>query len=171
MFRRASTEAIEARVDRMIAHARELFIRAAEKHGLALEWDKDAPVELAANIRKQPGLDWSLWLNLQNNDEIGIQHEFFWVEWFPADNPDREAEFARALDGLLSGAVRLVCRFGSRGNRPYAVTLEEETETGWQQVSGYAPGFHLGAAKGVMILRNGHAPILEGRAVEVPLPT
>ncbi len=170
MFRRGTTEASQARVDGMIARARELFIRAAEKHALALEWDEDAPVELAANIPKQTGLDWSLWLSLQNNDEIGIQHEFFWVEWFPADSPDREAEFARALDGLLSGTVRLVCKFGSRGRRPYAVSLEEETDSGWRQVSGYARGVHLGTAKGIMILRNGHVPFLEGRAVEVSLP-
>jgi hypothetical protein len=155
----------------MIVRARELFIQAAEKHSLALEWDEQAPVELAANIRKQPGLDWSLWLNLQNNDEIGIQHDFFWVEWFPADKPNVEAEFARALDGLLCGSLRLVCRFGPRGNRPYRVTLEEETDAGWTQVSGYSRGLHFGAARGVMILRNGHDPILEGRAVEIPLPS
>jgi hypothetical protein len=45
---------------------------------------------LARWLRKQPGLDWDLWLNLQNDDEIGIQHEFFTAEWFNGGSSDAD---------------------------------------------------------------------------------
>lgn len=152
---------------RLAARARELFTEIAEKHRLILEWDQSAPVEVAAHLRKQPGLDWSLWLNLQNEDEIGVQSDWFYVEWFPADDPSREAEFVAALDGLISGSVRLVCNFGARGELPYSVMFEAETDAGWASISSYYRGVHLGRRKGVTILRNGHEPIVEGRACSV----
>ena len=142
----------------------------AEKYGLELEWDEDAPVELAAHLRKQPGLDWSLWLNLQGEDEIGVQSPWFYVEWFPADDGKREAEFIDAIDGLFSGSVRLVCKFGRWGRLPYSVMFEAEGRTGWRNICSYYRGFHVGRPKGIMILRNGHEPVREGRAVELQPP-
>jgi len=161
----------QERSDRMISRARHLFTDLAERHLLKLEWDETSPVELAACLHRQAGLDWSLWLNLQNNDEIGVQSEFFYVEWFPADDPAREAEFIQAVDGILSGSVRLVCNFGRRGDRPYSVHFELETAHGWKYISGYANGIHIGRPAGVMILQNGHEVVRMGRAVEIPVPT
>jgi hypothetical protein len=60
------------RDQRIVARARELFREIAERHRLTLEWDDCDQVELAAYLNKQPGLDWSLWLNVGNGDEIGI---------------------------------------------------------------------------------------------------
>ncbi len=159
------------RSKQLIDRAREIFADLAEKHRLKLEWDEAAPVELAARLRRQTGLDWSLWLNLQNNDEIGVQNEFFYVEWFPAGEPEREAEFTQAVDGLISGSVRLVCKFGRFGKLPYSVAFERESAGNWVKFYGYGRGFHIGPPSGTMILRNGHAPVRDGRAKDIPLPS
>lgn len=127
-------------------------------------------MELAAHLRKQPGLDWSLWLNLQGVDEIGVQNDFFYVEWFPADKPEREAEFVQVVDGLLSGSVRLVCKFARDERLPYSVAFERENESGWVQVAGYARSLHFGRPAGTMILRNGHESIRTGRAIDISPP-
>ena len=168
--RQGNKPSTEERANRLIAGVRHIFSQLAEKHRLALEWDDAAPVELAAHLRKQPGLDWSLWLNLQNGDEIGVQNEFFYVEWFPADKAEREAEFIRVVDGLISGSVRLVCKFNRFGKLPYSVAFETENENGWVQVTGYARGFHIGRPAGTMILRNGHETLREGRAINMSPP-
>lgn len=156
---------------RLVARARELFIEIADRHHLILEWDECDQVELAAHLHKQPGLDWSLWLNVQNEDEIGIQNAWFNVEWFPAYQTSNETEFVATLDGLISGSVRLVCKFGARGKLPYSVSIEAKTDAGWRNISGYYRAFsHLGRPKGIMILRNGHEPIVEGRAKSISPP-
>jgi hypothetical protein len=48
--------------------------------------------------------------------------------------------------------------------------FEAETGTGWANIFGYYRGFHLGRPKGVMILRNGHHPVAEGRACSLSPP-
>jgi hypothetical protein len=163
-------QAKEERDLRLVARARELFTEIADKRRLVLEWDECDQVELAAYLNKQPGLDWSLWLNLGNGDEIGFQNAWFTVEWFPSDYPSRETKFVAALDGLISGSVRLVCRFGARGELPYSVMFEAETGTGWRNIFGYYRGLRFSPPKGVMVLRNGHAPIVEGRACSISPP-
>jgi hypothetical protein len=152
-----------------VARAQEVFAQLAERHRLRLEWDDQKAVSLAASLPRQPGLDWSLWLNLQD-DEIGVQSPFFYVEWFPSDDPKEEASFVEVVDGLLDGSVRLVCKFGSRGALPYSVSFEKAAGSGWDRVYWYARGLHLGRPKGVMILRNGHDPVVQGRAAQLPLP-
>lgn len=169
MAKRARTQADKERGQRLIERARELFTELASNHGLTLEWDEKGHVELAAHLPAQLGLDWWLWLNLQGEDEIGVQSAWFSVEWFPADDPERETEFMAALNGLLSGSVRLVCKFGARKDFPYAVSLESETDAGWVNIASYYKGIHFGRPNGIMILRNGHDPILEGRARSLPL--
>ena len=154
---------------RLVARARELFIEITEKYGLTLEWDDRNRVDLAAYLNRQPGLDWSLWLYL-DGDEVGIQNSWFSVEWFPVDYPSRETKFIAALDGLISGSVRLVNRFGARGEVPYSVIFQAETGPGWTNIFGYYNGLHFSRPKGVMILRNGQDPIVEGRACSIAPP-
>ncbi|MGH6988054.1 MAG: hypothetical protein ACRED9_14600 [Caulobacteraceae bacterium] len=153
----------------MISRAKEVFAQIAEKHALTLEWDDNPQVELAAHLRKQPGLDFSLWLNLQNDDEIGFQSAWFYADWFPADDPKVEAKFIAALDGVLAGEVRLVCKFRKRGDLPFSVTFEARREAGWTNVYGYGRGALscFGRANGVVTLRNGHDPVVEGRAQRI----
>lgn len=154
----------------LIEKARELFIKIAGKYGLALEWDQSASVELAASLPKQTGLDWSLWLNVQNNDEIGFQSSFFTAEWFPLSNSEVQAEFLAILDGVISGEIRLNCRFSRSGRQPYEVRFETLKHDKWQQVYSYARGVYFSKPAGQMILRNGYPAILEGSAVGVPMP-
>jgi hypothetical protein len=47
-------------VERNIERARSLLLQLADKYALKLEWDETSPVELAATLPQQPGLDWSL---------------------------------------------------------------------------------------------------------------
>ena len=145
----------------LINRAHQLFVNVAETHKLQLEWHDQAPVELAAHLRKQPGLDWDLLLNLQNVDEIGVQHEFFYVEWFPANDPKKEAEFVSTVDGLIAGDVRLQCRFGRANLEPYVVDFQREIDGRWSTFYRYRNGLHFGRAKSILILRNGHADASE----------
>ncbi|MGH6992920.1 MAG: hypothetical protein ACRED8_03595 [Caulobacteraceae bacterium] len=162
-----SEEERRERTQRMISRAREVFTEIAEKHALTLEWDDSPQVELAAHLRKQPGLDFSLWLNLQNDDEIGFQSDWFYADWFPAGDPKVEADFIAALDGVLAGAVRLICKFRKNRDHPYSVEFEALGDAGWTNIYGYRNGFYFGRAKGVMILRNGHDPVVKGRAERI----
>ncbi len=160
MWRSAQKVAAEeARGGAIIERARQLFIESAARHGLSIEWDETSPVELACSIPEQLGLDWYLWLCVQNYDELHIQHDLFTFSWFPADEPEKEAEFVNALEGLISGAFRLKCSYSRRGRRPYSVELEREAGGQWENVYGYGRGLHFGRAARVEIVRNGHPTI------------
>jgi hypothetical protein len=161
--------ACRQRAEARVVGAKEVFAQLAERHRLQLEWIDHAPVSVAANLPKQPGLDWSLWLNLQD-DEIGVQNPFFYVEWFPADDPEEVSSFVELVDGLIDGSVRMVCKFGGRGDLPYAVSFEKAAGPGWNRVYWYGRGVRVGRPQGVMILRNGHEPVVHGRATELSLP-
>jgi hypothetical protein len=139
-----------------IDRVRAVFSDIAARHKLAIEWDNSAPVELACWFRKQPGLDWDLWLNLQNDDEIGIQHEFFTAEWFPITDPREEAAFIVAVDGLILGDVRLKCMYSGRDGLPYRVDLERVSAATWYPLFTYDRGVHFGRAELVVAVRNGH---------------
>ena len=147
------------RVPHLIELARRSFVALAEAYHLKLEWDVNEQVELGAWLRRQPGLDWDLWLNLQNGDEIGIQHDFFYVEWFPADDPVAQSAFTATVEGLFSGAVRLKCSFGQDSSRPYRVEFQREAGDGWSTFYLYAKGLRARRPALVSILRNGHPTI------------
>ena len=149
------------RVSRLIERARHLFLAIADERELQLQWDETAPVELAAWLRRQPGLDWDLFLNLQNNDEIGIQHDYFYVEWFPADDPAQEEKFVETLKGLLSGDVQLRCSFQPKMDRPYRVDFQREVHGAWSTFYYYADGLHVGRPASVTVMRNGHGTTVE----------
>jgi hypothetical protein len=149
----------EARGGAIVERARQLFIESAARHGLSIEWDETSPAELACSFREQQGLDWDLWLCVQNYDELHIQHDLFTFSWFPADEQKKEAEFTNALEGLISGAFRLKCSYSRRGRRPYSVDLERDAGDQWENVYGYGRGLHFGRAAKVEIVRNGHPTI------------
>lgn len=149
----------EERARRIVERARRLFVEIADRHGLSIEWDERSPVELACFLRRQPSLDWDLWLNVQNIDEIGVQHDFFCAEWFPADEPRKESAFIAAVDGLISGDVRLKCHFVRSAAKPYLVDLERHADDSWSSIFRYHRSWRFGRRAVVRIVRNGHAPV------------
>jgi hypothetical protein len=140
----------------LIDKAQDLFTEIAPTHQLAIEWDNKGAVELACWLRKQHGLDWDLWLNLQNVDELGIQHEVFSAEWFPANDPRKDAEFAATLNGLIAGDVRFKCFSSHDDKKPFRVDLERISMNEWRPFFRDRRGFHIGLAASIRILRNGH---------------
>ncbi|HEY1929162.1 MAG TPA: hypothetical protein VGG92_16990 [Caulobacteraceae bacterium] len=139
-----------------VDRARAVFSDIGARHKLAIEWDNSASVELACWIRKQPGLDWDLWLNLQNEDEVGIQHDLFTAEWFPITDPTEEAAFVAVVDGLISGDVRLRCMYSGHGGLPCRVDLEQISEATWRLLFTYHRGLYVGRAELIEAVRNGH---------------
>jgi hypothetical protein len=141
-----------------IDKARNLFTEIAARYSLTIEWDGDSPVEVACWLRKQRGLDWDLWLNLQNVDELGVQHELFTAEWFPvaANGFNPEAEFAGAVSGLISGDIRLKCSSAKGAERPFRVDLERISTGEWRSIFSYRRDFRGRRAVSVQIIKNGH---------------
>ena len=121
----------------MIARAKELFEQIARLHGLRLDWDEKSPVEVAAVLPKQRGLDFKLSLNLQNIEEIGVQTDLFSASWFPFNDPAKQAEFLATVNGLISGEVRIVCSYGPIVAKPYKVLLERHVQGQWKTIYVY----------------------------------
>jgi hypothetical protein len=140
----------------LVDRARDLFTEIASRHQLAIEWDVKAPVELACWLRKQRGLDWDLWLNLQNNDELGVQHDVFTAKWFPGHDARKEAKFVTVVDGLISGDVRIKCFSRNPGKKPYRVDLEELSANEWRRAFTYRCGFSVRFPASIQVLRNGY---------------
>jgi hypothetical protein len=126
-----------------IEATRQTFIGIAERHGLKWEWDSDAPVELACWLPAQDGLDFELWLNLQNEDEIGVQTDIFTAEWFPANDPSKCSAFINFVDGLIAGDVKFRCFFGKDPEVPYRVDAERIIDGNRRTVFRYRRGWRL----------------------------
>ena len=114
--------------------ARETFerIKAANPH-LRMEIEESPQyVELAMNIRRQAGLDFDVYLILQNDDELHLQFEPFWGEWFPCTEPARVSEYEAAVNGVLSGTYRAKI-FNRRGS-PVKALLQAPSVKEWSTV-------------------------------------
>jgi hypothetical protein len=121
----------------MITRANQLFEQIAQKHGLRLEWDTVSPVDSAAILPQQPGLDFRMWLNLQNRDEIGVQTDLFSAGWFPFKDPEKQTKFLTVVNGLISGEVRVVCCHGPIFTKPHKVILQEKVGDQWTKIYEY----------------------------------
>jgi len=114
--------------------ARETFerIKAAHPH-LEMEIETSPQyVELAMNIKKQKGLDFDVYLNLQNDDELHLQFESFWGEWFPCTESARTFEYEAAVNGVLSGTYRTMVI--SRRGSPVKALLQAPSTNQWSTV-------------------------------------
>ena len=81
-------------------------IKASNSHlNMEIE-NKPEHVDHAMNINRQPGLDFDVFLNLQNHDELHLLFQPFWGEWFPCTEPKRVEEYEAAVNGVLSGEYR-----------------------------------------------------------------
>lgn len=114
--------------------ARETFerIKAANPH-LRMEIEESPQyVELAMNIRRQAGLDFDVYLILQNDDELHLQFEPFWGEWFPCTEPARVSEYEAAVNGVLSGTYR--AKIINRRGSPVKALLQAPSVQEWSTV-------------------------------------
>ncbi|MCX2833087.1 hypothetical protein [Microbulbifer thermotolerans] len=115
-----------------IARAAFEHIKAENPH-LKMEIEENPEhVELAMNIKKQPRLDFDVFLSLQNNDELHLQFEFFSFEWFPCTEPARVLEYETSVNGVLSGRFRTKV-IELRGQSIKAL-LQAPSENGWSTV-------------------------------------
>ena len=117
-----------------IKTAREVFerVKAANPH-LKMEIEENpAHVELAMHIKTQAGLDFDVFLNLQNNDELHLQFGPFWGEWFPCSEPTRVSEYEAAVNGVLSGNFRT--KVINRRGKPVKALLQAPSENEWSTV-------------------------------------
>ncbi len=138
----------------LIERAREVFAGIAARHTLRLEWDQHAPTELACRLPTQPGLDFTLWLNLQNVDEIGFRSDIFSAAWFPSDKITREAAFIEAVDGLIAGTMRLHCFYNGQAETPSKVQLQRLRGCHWNTVYTYRRGILWPAQRKTRIVIN-----------------
>ena len=82
-------------------------------------------VELSMDILKQSGLDFDIYLNLQNHDELHISTKDIWCEWFPISNEVIE-QYINAVKGLITGEYRIM-KFTKSG-AVYKSLLQRPTE-------------------------------------------
>lgn len=92
------------------------------------------PVELALDIPTQPGLLFSVDLNLQNLDELHLSASRLWVSWFPCTNPKKVDSYFQAVSGLLSGEFRILEHW--RGKRSVKAELQAPIHSGWKTIAG-----------------------------------
>ena len=88
-------------------------------------------VDLNMDIPKQPGLTFTINLNLQG-DELHLGAGVFWLEWFPCTRPNVVQAYREAVDGLLTGAYRI--REQYRGGRAFKAELQKPGADGWQTI-------------------------------------
>jgi hypothetical protein len=88
-------------------------------------------VDLNLDIAQQPGLGFDINLNLQG-DELHLSAGFLWLSWFPCDQPAIAAKYRDAVQGLISGRLRIVEHY--RGSRPVKAELQEPVGDGWQTI-------------------------------------
>jgi hypothetical protein len=101
---------------------------------LKMEVDLDPKyVELAIDIRAQPGLSFDIDLNLQNRDELHVEASRLWVEWFPCTNPKKVEEYFEAVSGLLSGQFRILEHW--RGKQMVKAELQRPIDNSWENVA------------------------------------
>ena len=136
--------------------AMELFDRIREAYpSLAMNLDPEpGEVELSFAIPAQEGLEFSIALNLQNNDELHLCAGELWVSWFPCEKESVSERFYVAVTGLLSGQNRIVEHW--RGKRCVKAELQELKRGRWQVLatsSGSLP-FPFPWKKTTNVLRN-----------------
>lgn len=98
---------------------------------LSMEFD-DSPkyTELELTIPAQDGLSFEIVINLQNVDELHVNVDDFWGEWFPCTDSKITESFLRAVRGLLSGEYRIAV-FSKKG-KPYKRLLQSPVENSWK---------------------------------------
>jgi hypothetical protein len=88
------------------------------------------PVEISLTIPPQPGCKYSVWLCLQNFDELHFSVGNFWLEWFPCTKPERVKSYIDAVSGFLSGKYRVLEYY--RGEKCVKAKLQAPQSEKWR---------------------------------------
>jgi hypothetical protein len=99
---------------------------------------QDPHVDASLDIKKQPGLDFGLNINMQG-DTLHLRTDKFWVEWFPCDEDLVFKGFVEAVVGLLSGDYRILHRYV--GSIHISALLQKPVQAGWEKVATSSSGF------------------------------
>jgi hypothetical protein len=138
--------------EQLIEHTRVLFQSTADRHGLRIEWDDDAPVYLACKFPQQPGLRFDIWASL-DGDEMRWDGDGWSLDRFPADRQDVWDDLAAALDGLVTGEARVLLYRPLLRTHPHWSVVQLKTGDGWKDISTRA-GCAIPPVYRVSILQN-----------------
>src|SRR6266545_5633808 len=118
-----------------VEEARRLFIGFAERYALTYS-DKELPDgDLDFKFLPQSGLLFSIWLALQNGDELHIQMDDFNSTYYPCTEPEVRRQFEESVNGLLSGQWRIMSHVHSWGM--LRATLQRPDGDAWRDVRHY----------------------------------
>lgn len=117
--------------------ARQAFaeIAARSPHLMIIE-NPDDPVQVSLGLPVQPGLKHSVWLGLQNEDELHFSVGHFRLEWFPCTDPGHIEQFVESVCGFLSGRYRIIEY--SRGRSCFKAELQRPSRNGWETVGAWS---------------------------------
>jgi hypothetical protein len=89
----------------------------------------DKRVMISMIIPKQPGLDFEIYLNLQNKDELHICTDDIWCQFFPINSQDVLDSFNDAVQGLIEGRYRILqlCK----RNKVFKSALQKPSSNSW----------------------------------------
>ena len=108
--------------------ARELFLSIARKFDLEILPD-DAPVELSMTIPRQSGLDYKIWLCLQNMDELWLGVGNITFSTVPFEEVC--STFQEALESFLRGENRVIVFKHPRSGRVVKAFLQKPKDGSW----------------------------------------
>lgn len=98
---------------------------------LSMELDESPTyTEIELTIPAQKRLDFEVGLNLQNTDELHLNVDEFWGQWFPCTDPKVVESFLQAVRGLLSGNYRIAVYSGK--GRSYKRLLQSPFKDSWK---------------------------------------
>ena len=116
--------------------ARAAFARIQEHFPqLQMVEEQNPMVEISFTLPVQPGLKQSVWLCLQNHDELHLAIGSFWCEWFPCTLPEKVERYVSAVCGYLSGEYRII--EGRRAGRCIRAKLQRPTGDSWETVASW----------------------------------
>ena len=89
----------------------------------------DLDVELEMNIEIQEGLDFGIYLNFQNKDQLHLWSNIISLEYFPAEDPEITQKFIDVVIGIISGRYRILQKI--RNSIPYTSYLQKMEDEIW----------------------------------------
>lgn len=102
--------------------------------------DTNEFIDLEMNIDEQEGLNFPVFLNLQNADELCMIVEPLFGEWFPCSDPVIASKYVESVNGILSGEYRI--KVTNRNDRAVKAVLQKPENSSWKTIFTWQT-FHL----------------------------